>query len=92
VIAYARCTEDCTVAMSARMLIGRRSYRLGRVTRAARGGRRVTLRIRLTPRSARAVRRALRGRRRARVRVALRGRDRAGNRSPLVRARVRLRR
>ena len=99
VIAYARCNESCTVAMSARVRIGRRSYKLKRITRRARPGRRIKLRVRLTRRSSRALRRALRTRTRARtrrrrstVRVALRARDGAGNRSRLVRVLVRVRR
>lgn len=90
VIAYARSSEAGTVAMSARVVIGRRAYKLRKVTRRVAAHRRLKLRVRLTRRSSRALRRALRLHRRATVRVALRARDRAGNRSRLVRARVRV--
>jgi glucose/arabinose dehydrogenase len=89
-IAYARCSEACTVAFSARVRIGRRSYKLKKVSKRARAQRRLKLRVRLTRRSSRAIRRALRARRRPTVRVALRARDHAGNRSALKRARLRV--
>jgi Glucose / Sorbosone dehydrogenase len=92
VIGYARCSETCRVSMSARVRIGRRSYRLRKVTRRVAANRRLRLRVRLTRRGSRALRRALRRRRRARVDVALRGRDGSGNRSRLIRRRVRVRR
>jgi hypothetical protein len=92
VIAYARCSEDCTVAMSGRLRIGHRSYRLRKATKRATANRRIKLRVRLTRRASKALRRALRRRRRACVLVALRGRDGAGNRSPLLHRRVRVRR
>jgi hypothetical protein len=92
VIAYARCNERCTVAMSGRLRIGRRSYRLRKARRSASADRRIRIRVRLTRRAARALRRALRRRRRARVRVGLRGRDAVGNPTRLVRRTVRVRR
>jgi glucose/arabinose dehydrogenase len=85
-IAYARCNEVCRVAISGRVQAGGRTYKLKRVTRRARAHRRVKLRLRLTRRSSRALRRS----RRSNLRVALRARDLAGNRSRLVRARVRV--
>jgi hypothetical protein len=91
-IGYARCSETCRVAMSGRLSIGGRSYRLRKTTRRAAANRRIRLRVRLTRRASRALRRALRRRRRARVHVALRARDGSGNRSRLVTRRVRVRR
>jgi glucose/arabinose dehydrogenase len=89
-IGYARSDEGGTIAMSGRLLIGRRTYRLRRARRAAGAGRRVRLRARLTRRGVRALRRARRKRRRATVRVALRATDVAGNQSPLVPHRIRV--
>jgi glucose/arabinose dehydrogenase len=91
-IAYARCSERCTVSMSGRLRIGKRTYRLRKARKPADTGRRITLRVRLTRRASRALRRALLRRRRARVRVALRARDSAGNASGLHTRRVRVRR
>jgi hypothetical protein len=91
-IAYARCSEACTVAMSGRLRIGRRSYKLRKTSKRAAAHKRVKLRLKLSKRASRALRRALRHRRRARVRVALRGRDGAGNRSALLKRSVRVRR
>jgi glucose/arabinose dehydrogenase len=86
-LAYARCSEACTVAMSARLVVGRRSFRVRRVRRAGAAGVRVALGARLSRRARRALRR-----RRGRLRVALRARDRSGNRSRLVRGTSRVRR
>jgi len=90
-IAYARCNEACTVSMSGRLRIDKRSYRLRKARRRAAANRRIRLRARLTRRASRALRRALRRRRRARVRVALRARDSLGNPSRLYTRRVRVR-
>ena len=72
--------------------IGRRRFRMLRASRAAQATRSARIRVRLTRRGTRALRRALRRKRRASVRIGLRATDRAGNRSPLVRATVRVRR
>jgi glucose/arabinose dehydrogenase len=90
-IAFARCDESCTVSMSGRLRTGGRSYRLRGARRAAARGQRIGLRVRLTRRASRALRRALGDGRRVRIPVALRARDRAGNRSPLLRRVVRAR-
>jgi glucose/arabinose dehydrogenase len=89
-IAYARSDEAGSVAISARLVIGRRSYRLHYRRVPARAGKRLRLKATLTARGARALRRALRRHRRARVRVALRARDAAANRSRLARRTVRV--
>jgi hypothetical protein len=91
-IAYARCSEACRVSMSGRLRIGRHSYRLRKTAKRAAAHKRIKLRVRLTRRSSRALRRALKHHRRARVRVALRARDAAGNRSLLLARRLRVRR
>jgi glucose/arabinose dehydrogenase len=91
-VAYARCNEVCTVAASGTLRVGRRAFRLRRVTRAVRLSRRARLKVRLTRPGTRALRRALRRGRRPYVRLGLRATDPAGNRSRLVRATVRVRR
>jgi Glucose / Sorbosone dehydrogenase len=92
VIGYARCSERCRVRLTARLRIGRASYRLRSAVRRPAADQRVRLRGRLTPRAARPLRFALRHHRRARVLVTLRARDTAGNLSRAVGRRVRVRR
>jgi glucose/arabinose dehydrogenase len=92
VVAYGRCSEDCALAAGATLSIGKRSYRLRSLRRPAGAHRRVRVKLALTPRARRALRRALRGGRRPVVRVGLRARDAGGNRSRLVRRGVRVRR
>jgi glucose/arabinose dehydrogenase len=89
-IAYVRCNEPCAVAAGGILRRGRRSYALRRASHAAQTDRRARIKVRLTRRATRALRRALRRERRASVRIGLRARDAAGNRSRLVRARVRV--
>jgi glucose/arabinose dehydrogenase len=97
-VAYARCSEACSVAAAGRLRIGRARYRMRRAParriRAAQLQREVRLKVRLTKRGRRALRRcARRGRLgRASVRINLRATDDAGLRSPLVRRTVRVRR
>ena len=94
VVLYVRCSEPCSVAAGGRLRIGRRVYRMRRVAGAGQARPRLRLKVRLTKRGRRALRRcARRGRlRRASVRINLRATDTAGNRSPLVRRTVRVRR
>jgi glucose/arabinose dehydrogenase len=94
VIVHARCDEACTVAARGRLRIGRASYLMRRSAGGAQVTRRVRLKLGLTRPGRRALRRAVRrGRvRRASVRAALQAVDLAGNRSPLVRRTVRVRR
>ena len=89
-VAYARCDEPCRVTARGVLRVRGRELRLRRATRFAQPVRSVRLKIRLTGRSARALRRAARRKRRAAVRIGLRATDTAGNRSRLVRARVRV--
>jgi glucose/arabinose dehydrogenase len=91
-VAYARCNELSTIATGGELRIGRKRFRMLRASRAARVSRRSRIKVRLTRRGTRALRRALRRKRRASVRIGLRATDRAGNRSRLVRATVRVRR
>jgi glucose/arabinose dehydrogenase len=94
VVAYVRCSESCTVAARGRLRIGRARYRMRPLARAAQANSRVRLKVRLTTRGRRALRRcARRGHlRRASVRLDLRATDSAGLRSPAVRRTVRVRR
>jgi glucose/arabinose dehydrogenase len=94
VVAYVRCSEACSVAARGRLRIGRARYRMRPLARAAQANRRVRLKVHLTQRGRRALRRAdRRGRlRRASVRLNLRATDSAGLRSPVVRRTVRVRR
>jgi Domain of unknown function (DUF1929) len=87
VVARAGCDEPCAVSGWGRLRIGGRGYALAR-RQTAQSGRRVRLKVRLTGRAERALRRALRHRRRATARISLRARDGAGNRSSVVRADV----
>ncbi len=91
-IGYARCSETCRVSMSGTVRIGRRSYKLRKTTKPVAAHKRIKLRVRLTKRASRAIRRALKRKRRAKVKIGLRARDGAGNRSVLFRRSVRVRR
>ena len=94
VVVYVRCNEPCTVALRGRLRIGRASYRMRRAAGPAQVRRRARFKVRLSRKGRRALRRAVRrGKvRRASVRIAVRATDVAGNRSTLVRHRVRVRR
>jgi hypothetical protein len=94
VVAYVRCSESCSVAARGRLRIGGAGYRMRPLARAAQANRRVRLKVRLTQRGRRALRRcARRGRlRRASVQLSFRATDSAGLRSPVVRRTVRVRR
>jgi glucose/arabinose dehydrogenase len=92
-VAYARCGgERCRLSAGALLRIRGRAWELRRAGRGVAAGRRVRVELRLTRRARHALRRALRHRRHPAVRVGLRARDAAGNRSPLVRRRVAVRR
>jgi hypothetical protein len=102
-VARAGCDEACSVVAGGRLRIGRARYRMRRVRPAqvgasqvgsAQAQRRVRLKVRLTKRGRRALRRcARRGRLgRASVRINLRATDGAGLRSPRVTRVVRVRR
>ena len=94
-VAYAGCNEACTVAAAGVLRVGKRRLRLTgarRVARASQVGRRLRLKVGLKRRQARILRRALRRGRRPTVRLSLRATDPAGNRSPVTRRTVRVRR
>ena len=91
VVIYVRCNEPCRVSAGGRLRIGQRVYRLRRTTKPSAADERVRLRVRLTTRSLRALRRALRVGNLPTVRIAVRARDTAGNPSRLVRRTVNVR-
>ena len=91
-VAYARCSEACSVAARGRLLVGKRALRMRPASHAAQTRRRARLKVALTRRGRKVLRRALRRGRRPVVRLTLRATDAAGNRSPAVRRRVRVRR
>ena len=94
-VAYAGCNEACTIAAAGVLKVGKRRLRLAgarRVARASQVGRRLRLKVGLKRRQARILRRALRRGRRPTVRLSLRATDPAGNRSPVTRRTVRVRR
>jgi hypothetical protein len=91
VVAYVRCSEDCTIKAGGTLLIGGRKLLLRRATGSALPSRSTRLKVRLTKRSARILRRELANGPRPRVQVRLRARDAAGNRSRLIRRTVRVR-
>jgi glucose/arabinose dehydrogenase len=93
------CNEPCRVAAGGRLRIGRARYRMRRIVRTAPvltgpDQRLRRIKVRLTRRGLRALRRCARRERlrRASVRLNLRATDSAGLRSPLLRRTVRVRR
>ena len=91
-VAYVKCDERCTVMIAGRLRLGRRSLALRATARTAPAKRPRRLKAKLTPRSRRGLRRALRHGRLPSARLALRASDPAGNRSPVARRTVRIRR
>ena len=91
-VAYLRCNERCSMSARGRLRVGKRTLRMRPKGREARARRRVHVKVALTRRGRRVLRRVLRRRRRASVRLVLRAADSAGNRSPALRRRVRVRR
>jgi glucose/arabinose dehydrogenase len=94
-VAYAGCNEACTIAAAGVLREGKRRLRLvgaRRVARSSQAGRRLRFKVGLKRRQARILRRALRRGRRPAVRLSLRATDPAGNRSPVTRRTVRVRR
>jgi glucose/arabinose dehydrogenase len=92
VVVYVRCNENCSVGAGGTLLIGGRKLLLRRVKAGLVANRRARLLVRLRPRARRLLRAALRRGGHPRVVLRLRATDGAGNRSALVRRRVRVRR
>jgi glucose/arabinose dehydrogenase len=91
-IVYARCSERCALEAGGTLLVGHRRLLLRHLRADLTAGTRARLRVRMRPRAARVLRRALRRGRHPRVALRLRATDTAGNRSGLVRRGVRVRR
>jgi hypothetical protein len=87
-VVYIRCAARCRVGAGGRLRIGKRTYRLRRVTRMAPAAQRVRLELKLTVRGLRALRAAVRDGRRPAVRIDVRTHDTAG-RSSLTQLTVR---
>jgi glucose/arabinose dehydrogenase len=87
-VAYFRCSEQCSVVAGGRLRIAKRQYKLRRVGKSAEAGSRVRVRVVLPAKGRRALKRALADGRRPRVSLGLRARDATGNRSPLTRRTV----
>ena len=93
-VIHVSCNEPCSVIVRGRLRIGRRAFRMRPAASGSQLSQRARLKAGLTRRGRRALRRAvLHGRvRRARVRLSMRATDETGNRSPLLRRTVRVRR
>ena len=92
VVAYVRCSEACGTVAGARLRVGKRSYRMRRASTLAAAGQRKRLKV---PVGAKARRLIVSGRKRHKrvsLSVSLRARDATGNRSPLARRTVHIRR
>ena len=89
-IAYALCSEAFTVRAGGALRVGERRLRMRPASRALAAQTRARLRVRLTRRGVRVLRRSLQRGRRASVLLRLRATDGAGNRSALVRRTVRV--
>jgi glucose/arabinose dehydrogenase len=87
-VARFRCSEQCSVVAGGRLRIGKRRYKLRRVGRSAAAGKLVRVRVALPVKGRRALRRALGAGRNPRISLGLRARDATGNRSPLTRRTV----
>jgi Glucose / Sorbosone dehydrogenase len=92
VIVHVACDERCSIASGGWLRVRGRIYRLRRSVQAAQATPSRRIKVRLTPKARRGLRRALRQGRRPRVRVGVRARDLSGNASPLTRYTVRVRR
>ena len=91
-IVYVRCSEQCALEAGGTLLVAGRRLLLRHGQADLTADRRARLRVRMRPRAARILRRALRRGRHPRVALRLRATDTAGTRSGLVRRGVRVRR
>jgi glucose/arabinose dehydrogenase len=91
-IVYVRCSESCNLSVGGTLAIRGRRLLLRRVAATAEANERLRLRVRLRARAVGRLRRALAEGRRPTVTLRVRARDSAGNRAPLVRRTVRVRR
>jgi hypothetical protein len=92
VVAYVRCDVRCRVSAGGRLIVGKRSFQMRRLSKRLTAGRRTRIKVRLSRAGRRGLVRGLRRHRRAKVRIGIRARDGAGHASKLVRSTVRVRR
>jgi glucose/arabinose dehydrogenase len=92
VIAYLRCSENCSIVAGGRLHVGKREYRLRRVRSLGPANKRVRVKVPLGRKARRAISGGVRRHRGIRIDVTLRARDATGNRSTLVTQVVRLKR
>jgi Glucose / Sorbosone dehydrogenase len=90
VVAFLTCNERCAMSASARMRIGSRAYRLRPAAAASRANRRGRLKLGLTRHCARALKRALKKKRKVSVKITLRAADLTGNSPKAVTRTVRV--
>jgi glucose/arabinose dehydrogenase len=83
-VAYVRCDDSCSIVAGGRLRIGGRQYALRRVGKTVDGVHRARVKVLLTAKARRALKKALKRHRKASVRLNLRARDATGNRSPLA--------
>ena len=91
-VVYVRCSEACSIVAGGRLRIGKRQYALRRVGKSLDGVHRARMKVLLSTKGRRALKKALKRRSNASVRVNLRARDATGNRSPLAAKTIRVRR
>jgi hypothetical protein len=91
-IVYVRCSEQCALGVGGTLLVGGRRVLLRPVRANLAPNQRARMRVRLRPRAARLLRRALGRGGHPRVTLRLRAVDTAGNSAPLTRRGVRARR
>jgi hypothetical protein len=78
-VAFMSCNERCAMSASARMRIGSRSYTLRPTAVAPGAHRKGRLKLELTRDSVRALKRALKKKRKVSVKITLRAADSTGN-------------
>jgi hypothetical protein len=92
VIAYLRCSENCSIVAGGRLHVGKREYRLRRVRSLGPANKRVRVKVPVGRKARRAIAGGVKRHRRIRIDVTLRARDATGTRSTLVTQIVRLKR
>ena len=92
VVAYVRCSENCSIVAGGRLHVGKREYRLRRLGKTTPANKRARMKVPLGSKARRAIVRGLKRHRKVRLDVTLRARDATGNRSTLVTRTVRVKR
>jgi glucose/arabinose dehydrogenase len=92
VVLYVRCSEACGTVAGARLRVGKRAYRMRRVSTLAQPGHRKRLKVPAGAKARRLIVRGLKRHKKVSLSVSVRASDAAGNRSSLTRRTVRVRR